>query len=235
MIITALPDTIDSLQFEAGPERSAGLHFSQIRESILEEITPKRRKRLTRSEQAQPATEQRGEGESERGYLFHNYVEGGFTFERALEQALVSRLDGSVIRPGEVIVDGIACSPDGISCVDCALEEYKFTWKSCAETPWPCVEHAIVAPDGRRYGAPHPACPRCIRDFGPKFWGWIIQLKAYCYVLEIKTARLRAFFVNGDYKAKTPEYRVWHFEFTEEELQQTWRLLVVHARSKGWL
>lgn len=211
MLITQLPDTLATLSFEAGPERSPGLHFSDIRESILKDITPKRRaKRLTRSEQAQPASEQRGEGESDSDVLFHNYIQGGFTFERALEKAFQDRRDG-IVRPGEIVLDGIAMSPDGICLTDDTLEEFKFTWKSSN-------------------GAPED----------PKFWGWIIQLKAYYYALlmlgfELRAARLRAFFVNGDYKAKTPEYKVWEFQFTDEELLENWKMITSHAKQKGWL
>jgi hypothetical protein len=207
MHITQLPDTIDSLAFESGPPRSPGLHFSDIRESILKDITPKKRaKRFTRSESPEATNEQRGEGESDaRGPLFHNYIQGGFTFEHALERSLVERRAG-IFRPGEIVKDGIAMSPDGICIDDWTLEEFKFTWKSSN-------------------GAPED----------PKFWGWIIQMKAYCHALEINRARLRAFFVNGDYKAKTPEYKVWQFVFTDEELHENWQMIVQHAKQKGWL
>lgn len=204
MNITLLPDTIDQLAFEAGPERSPGLHFSDIRESILKDITPKKRaKRLTRSESPEATNEQCGEGESDA--LKHNYFQGGFTFEHALERSLAER-QANIMRPGEIVKDGIAMSPDGICLDDWVLEEYKFTWKSSN-------------------GAPED----------PKFWGWIIQMKAYCHALEINQARLRAFFVNGDYKSKTPAYHVWQLQFTDEELHGNWNMVVNHAKQKGWL
>jgi hypothetical protein len=123
-------ETIESLVFEAAPQRTPGLHVSQIIKSICIDIDPKR---FTQ--------------ENER--LPWERFESGFTFERVLEVALQSRR-ADIFRPGEVEKDGIILSPDGIDAagdefsfaatwvpgyVDWVLEEYKFTWMSSREAP----------------------------------------------------------------------------------------------------
>ena len=190
-------ETIESLVFAGQPERTPGLHVSQIIKSICVEIDPKR---FTQ--------------ENER--LPWERFETGFTFERVLEVALQSRR-AEIFRPGEVEQDGIILSPDGIdpdgSVFSFAtlndpyiLEEFKFTWMSVREAP----QHS-------------------------KFLHWFWQMKAYCHVLGTPRARLRALFVNGDYKGSGPLYRVWDIQFTEQELLDNWQMLVQHARAKGWL
>lgn len=144
-------------------------------------------------------------GQSSDTGLKHNYFQLGFTFEAFLEASFAARRVG-IVRPGEVHKDGIAMSPDGISLDDWVLEEFKCTWKTSR-------------------GAPDDA----------RFWGWIVQMKAYCLALDMNRSRLRAFFINGDYKTYQPEYRVWDFEFTDTELQENWAMVVGHARLMGWL
>jgi hypothetical protein len=137
-----------------------------------------------------------------------NRFEVGFTFERILEIAFASRLP-HIFRPGEILCDGILLTPDGVDASGpyLVLEEYKFTWMSSRD-----------APDSA------------------KFWHWRIQMMAYCYALGILRARLRALFVNGDYKGdRSPEYRVWDFTFEQWELDENWAMLRSHAIAKGWL
>lgn len=89
--ITRLDDTLDQLLVEAGPPRTPGLHLSQIINSILQKLEPKK-----------------------YGGPFNPlYTDPGFTFERVLETAWAAR-QTNIIRPGEVEKDGILCSPDGI-------------------------------------------------------------------------------------------------------------------------
>lgn len=123
-------ETIEQLVFEASPERTPGLHVSQIIKSICVELDPKRFSQ-----------------ENER--LPWERFETGFTFERVLEMAIQARR-ANIFRPGEIEKDGIIMSPDGIDLDstaflfntifipgwdDCVLEEYKFTWMSSNEAP----------------------------------------------------------------------------------------------------
>jgi hypothetical protein len=197
MQVIQLPNTIEDLVFEASPARTPGLHVSEIIKSICVELDPKR---FTADSDKLP----------------WNKFESGFSFERVLEMAFMSRRDG-IFRPGEIVKDGVIMSPDGIDPDgssfsfgvndDWILEEFKFTWMS----DFDCPHHA-------------------------KFWHWLVQMKAYAFALETLKARLRVLFVNGDYRdGYKPSYKVWDILFTYEELQENWAMLMGHARAKGML
>ena len=209
MIVTVEPGlTIEDIAFErSGDDRTPGLHLSDIIKSIMVDIDPKTYASNTP--------------------MNMNSVEVGFAFERMLERAFVDRrID--VIRPGEIVLDGVILSPDGINTGDdpMVLEEFKSTKKSCRETPWPCDLHTDVMPD----------CRYCSQEFGPKFLSWLLQIKSYCHALGLVNARLRALFLDGDYGAnRMPLLRTWHFKFTERELAEHWRYMMRQARSKGLL
>lgn len=134
-----------------------------------------------------------------------NRVESGTTFERVLERELMAR-NPNLVRPGEFHLNGIACSPDGWDPIDRVVEEYKWTWKS---SRYPITDD--------------------------RFWPWAVQIKGYCHVVGTTRARLRVFFVNGDYSNFTPELRSWLLTFTEQELRDNWLMVLNHARHKGLL
>ena len=94
------------------------------------------------------------------GEMDWNRIELGFTIEKVIEAAWAARRV-EIIRPGEIEKDGISGSPDGLSFDDAGpvVEEIKCTWMSLRD------------------------CPE-----GKKFWHWIVQMKAYCYLTE-STAR----------------------------------------------
>jgi hypothetical protein len=130
--------------------------------------------------------------------------EMGFAVERAIEEAWrLRRIE--VLRPGEFAKDGITGSPDGVSFEDGMpiVDEIKCTWMSSR------------------------GCPE-----DRKFWHWIVQMKAYCYLLDTPRARLHAFFVNGDYaQHREPQYLSWDLCFTEGELEENWLMLLNQARA----
>lgn len=138
------------------------------------------------------------------------YFTMGFLWERALSELIsetaVKRAAGALVRPGEFLSDGIAMSPDAIDLTDYTLEEYKATWLSS--------NHPIDS---------------------EKFWTWINQMKCYCRAIGTKTARLRVFFVMGDYRGSGPQVKCWQFEFTDRELEECWAMVLNHAKSKGWI
>jgi hypothetical protein len=128
----------------------------------------------------------------------------GFTWEVMLEQALAEQLG---CRPGEVSLDGVACSPDGIGCDEegVFLEEYKCTWYSTKKTP-------------------------------EDIWHWEVQIKAYCHVIGLTRALMRVLYVNGDYQRPTkPQWHEFMYSFTEEELEENWRMLINHGKAEGLL
>lgn len=172
------------------PPRSKGLHLSEIIKDICQQLQPKRF-----ADKDKPPLE---------------WWTPGTIWEVALERSAKELfLKGGVseiVRPGEVIMDGIACSPDAIDIRQWELHEFKFTWMSSREAP----EHK-------------------------KFWHWMVQIRAYCYALQVKTAILHAFFVMGDYRGSGPQALAWRIEFTDLELRETWEMIVNHAKSKGWI
>jgi hypothetical protein len=130
--------------------------------------------------------------------------EMGFAVERAIEEAWrLRRIE--VLRPGEFEKDGITGSPDGVSFEGGTpvVEEIKCTWMS-----------SRGCPDDK------------------KFWHWLIQMKAYCWLLDTPRSRLHVFFVNGDYKEhRDPQYLSWDFTFTQQELAENFEMLRNAART----
>jgi hypothetical protein len=115
VIVTLCPDqTIRELVFEASPERTPGLHLSDILTPMARDIAPKR------YDESKP--------------MDWNRVETGFAFERVLEMAFMARR-AEIFRPGEVVKDGIIMSPDGIDPDGWVLEEFKATWMSDFDAP----------------------------------------------------------------------------------------------------
>lgn len=141
------------------------------------------------------------------------YLEAGLAFEDMIEEGLKRRLSGGE-RPGEFTTEeGIIFSPDLIIFNgETRLGEIKLTWMSTKEVP---VEAA--------------------NSFPPRFEKYFVQMKAYCYHLQLGHARLICFFVNGSYRPPKPELRAWDIEFTSRELRENWSMLLNHARARRML
>ena len=136
-------------------------------------------------------------------------MELGTSFEEILEPVLAARLFGE--RPGEftTLDEGIIFSPDWLFFEpdgEMVLGEIKLTWMSSR-------------------GAPTDA----------KFQKWICQVQAYCYHLQIRRARLFAFFVNGAYKPPSPQLLAWELVFTQRELEDNWNMLKRVGQRAGLL
>jgi hypothetical protein len=101
--------------------------------------------------------------------------------------------------PGELVLDGIAMTPDGLSFVDDGiLHEFKLTWKSMKK------ENDL---EGE--------------------WLWICQMMSYCKAAGLTRAWLHVLWVNGNYKYGDAEnggvqYRIYQFDFTKQELNDNW-------------
>jgi len=138
------------------------------------------------------------------------YFTMGFLWERMLSDLLletaVKKSDGNLVRPGELYLDGIAMSPDAVDLSDYVLEEYKATWLSSSNP----ID-------------------------GVKFWHWHKQMQCYCRAIGTTTARLRVFFVVGDYKGSGPQIKCYQFTFTQREMDETWSMILAHAKYRGWL
>lgn len=67
------------------------------------------------------------------------------------------------------------------------------------------------------------------------FWEWLVQVKAYCYMMDMEKAEIHAMFIMGDYRGSGPQYKAWSLVFEGFELRENWMMLLNHARSKGWI
>lgn len=138
------------------------------------------------------------------------YFSVGFMWEeiiaRIIRDTAIKRSNGNLVRPGELHSHGITMSPDALDLSDYTLEEYKATWLSSSND----IE-------------------------GPRFWHWLIQLKCYCWALAARRARLRVLFVVGDWRGSGPQTKAWQFDFTDREVEETWAMVVNHARYRGWI
>lgn len=112
-------------------------------------------------------------------------------------------------QPGELELDGVAMTPDGLG-EDGAIDEFKCTYKSSLKG-----------------GSP--------RDIAIE-WLWLAQVKAYCLRVESLAARLHVLYVNGGYRfdgGEAPEYRVYGLRFSEQELRANWGV-VMRNKEKAW-
>ncbi len=135
--------------------------------------------------------------------------EPGFIWEEALSRSFAAR-NAPVFRPKELRVDGIYMSPDGIGpdpaeVLPLVLEEYKCTWKGMLKHK---IEHN---------------------------WYWLQQSKCYCYGLGLTVVVFRILYLMGDYRGSGPQYRVIRIEWTQTEIEETWAMVLDHAKERGWL
>jgi hypothetical protein len=216
LTITPITDfSLKALQAKkTGERRSQGLHLTGIIQSILQDLDPGKYGKPGEKQVIDTTTLLR--------------FEIGFTFEELMEEAFAARLS-TVARIGEVVLDGVVGSPDGV-CLDDDIPyviETKATWKSMRGTPWPCEDHRT----------PNKLCASC----GPQEWdskhlAWLLQIQGYCKMLGLTRAQIIAIFLNGDYKpAGSPVLRVWTFDFEQSELDERWAQMLDHARRKGML
>jgi hypothetical protein len=65
-------------------------------------------------------------------------------------------------------------------------------------------------------------------------WMWIAQIKSYCRAVQTTRARLHVLYVNGNYRFSEeggkPTYMRYELEFTEQELEDSWAVLMRAAR-----
>jgi hypothetical protein len=184
-----MPSAVGS---ETAKPRSPGVHVSEIIRDIENELihVGQRRKydTLTDAEKKRMGA----------------YVSVGWAWEDILAQSLLKVWNVPVVPVGELHLDGIAGTPDGLNTDEYAVEEFKATWRSAN------------------------------RPLDPDYWHWLVQIKAYCYMLQTNIANLRIFYVCGDYRESGPFLRMHRLEFSELELQENWQMLYQHAKDKGW-
>ena len=162
-------------------------------------------------------------------------VEIGLLFESVLERALAAKF--STVRPGELVsAEGIYMTPDGANPMfeTGAGEEYKATYMSCGKG----IKETVLA---RGVWTDRPL---------KKFEHWFLQMMGLAKHLFVNLFLLRVLFINGDYQwhkrinpltGKEESYptgpllKSYRCEFTDDEIDENWDLLLRTAREEGLL
>lgn len=209
---------------KSGVPRSTGVHVTDLIRSYLESIEPPKK-----------ATVAGGWG---GGFTdLDSTCELGFCWERALETALGARLDYStqpdealyewaelqkkyapMLRPGEVMLDGVALSLDGYLPDEKEVVETKLVWQS-----------------SRNFDLKSKARRK-----------WLMQAKSYCKAMGsgCVTVNFLVCFVMADWSPQSaakgerhtgPLVREFQVVFEQEEIDANWELLISHGKSVGLL
>lgn len=219
MISTSLPNDLAGLKIgDSGSIRAVGLHASDVYSRFYQDFDPKRYKK--------------------DGNLPLTLLEIGLAFEVFLEQWLARKVElagqGQISRPGEFTYETIFAdqpvtvhyNPDlliynGIT----RLGEIKATkmasgvpneWLSEEEFPKHAEEISQI-------------------PYDPKYAKYLSQIKMYLRMLGMLHARLYVFYINGRKWDLVPQLLVWDLEFTQDELDMEWNMLMNHALSCGIL
>jgi len=140
------------------------------------------------------------EREVDEGTLMQ--FEKGYLWERVLSRSLGKRAPKRI---GEIELDGIILTPDGVTDNGLPpyiiiLEEDKCTLTSAAK---PVTDN----------------------------WKWMMQVKGYCKALSALKCIMRVFYLRGDYTNGTPSYGVFELIFTQGELDENWQAVLNHAKT----
>jgi hypothetical protein len=197
--------------------RAPGLHLSDIVHDLCVTMDPQRFGIRTEAKDDKESTVPKRSADDTDAELEEDLATVPIIFlGMAFEEKLDRCLPGVSYRPPPMQYKGVWMSADRVSFEDVGLfvEEHKLTKMSGAQD----VQ-------------------------GPKFAHWFYQLKFYCAGFETTHGRIRACFVNADYRfGKTPAtepagrmYRVWDIEFSKQELQDNDSMIIRHAQKRGWL
>lgn len=118
--------------------------------------------------------------------------------------------EGVKKHPGEILVDGIHMSPDGIS----------RDWVEQLNKPYPGVMITRVHEVKATYKSINT-----VGDMSSQ-WLWLTQVKAYCKGVKTVHAKIHVLFLCGDYKYPLqPVVKEWDIQFTPKEIQDNWDML----------
>lgn len=130
----------------------------------------------------------------------------------AWEEWYIPQLPNVVDHPGEMFVEGIYMTHDGES-LDVIVGD---------------TRHLLILHEIK-------ATYKSIKTVGllETQWMWVSQCKAYCKGMGATTAYLHVLFLCGDYKYPiTPQLIIYKIEFTQEEIETNWDLLVTYMQDK---
>lgn len=125
-----------------------------------------------------------------------------------IERAFREILPKNLTKVGELCMDNIYMTPDYFDPDDWVLEEWKCTWRSSGDD---------------------------LEYLEENFISWMMQIMAYCRTMCTLRARLRVFWINGNYKPRVPDMAAYELEFTQQELDVNWSAIVNYAKAEGWL
>ena len=199
-----------SLPYPTGDTRSDGIHVSRVIAAIAKEsgiLKPDVAEDLSLVEV------------SDREGWWKKLPEGvriKMSMGLAWEDWYGPRLHEVAYHPGEMQVDGIYMTHDGESldvltsntgllCL--GLHEIKLTYKST----------------------------KTVGNLETQ-WMWLAQTRAYCKGLGTRVAFVHVLFACGDYKYPiTPQLKVWRVEYTQDEINENWDLLMSYVRHRQLL
>ena len=124
-------------------------------------------------------------------------AEIGLLWEDVLSAAM---RDKYAIRPPQICADGIWMSPDGI-----------------AADPW--SKYPLVVEEYKATWLSSNKCPTSV-------YKYMAQVKSYCRALGTECTVMRIFHIMGNYRGSGPLYKVARIEFTQQELDENWALIL---------
>ncbi len=202
-----------ALKLDDGAHRPTGLHVSRIINDIVKRLDPGRYDK--HDKQGKPIP------------MDTTKVDAGLKYEQGLEQFLAKAALPGLFRPAPVKLDGVWMSPDGL--VGGAVLNND---PAIPPEQWAIIKNELIVVEYKLtwYSSNKP-CPD-----DPVFWPWLLQMKAYCKGLDTRFALLVPQFINGNYRppAPVPPRRIL-IEWTQLEIDESWSMLLAHAKSKGWL
>lgn len=139
----------------------------------------------------------------------------------AWEEHLIPTLEGVSDHPGEILLQGVYMTPDGesVSKVFSGMKDFQL------------IVHEVKSTykSARMYGGGTESAEKALRGE----WMWITQLKTYCKGMETLYARIYILFICGDYTYPiTPMYKEFEVEFTQEEIDTSWDMLIDYSTKK---
>lgn len=215
--------------------RSTGLHLSTIYKVLMKRLFPKRFDKRDAQGNPLPFDTRR--------------VSVGLMFENMLERGLAEK--DATVRPGEVFSDeGIAMSPDGVNPTENAGEEYKSTSLSCREGIYEEIDV-----EGVTYHIPRDKFVHYFIQM-KGYAKWLGVTKFILTVLfiygdykwhEEPDCYSTGPCSRGDFCATSgkkrselkypcgPVFKRYVIDFTQDEIDQNWDMLINIAREEGLL
>lgn len=181
------------------PPRTPGIHVSDVLRDLLVEI-----------------------GRYERDAVF-NDVRGDLGF--AWEDVLSAQLAGRMLSPAfedrlpmlEYDRDGVYGSPDGVLVATATIYPFE---RDVVSSPTVYAGELFVEETKATWMSSTHSLD------SPKLLPWVLQGQTYCCLVGCTLLRIRAFFVNGNYKfgaeGTGPVVREWWIRFTQRELDEWW-------------